>query len=147
MEGGLLQSLGASFEHSVQRLQRSEHSGDVAFAEVEPGSLFQTFVPQFVPENGHSNELLADHHGLLDQHGTVFAHVFQDFVGGVVPGLQRRFGGHRQRVDQSLAEMISHQSYINSTSYCDGEEYIYSNLAKFMKIFLLPTEMVLKTEN
>lgn len=42
------------------------------------------------------------HDGLLDQSVAVLAHVLQDLVSSIVAGCCCGFGGHSQRVDQSL---------------------------------------------
>ena len=60
MEGGFFQGLRSSLQHSVKRFQDVEHAGDVPLAEVEPGGFFQSFVPELVPQNGHSDQLLAN---------------------------------------------------------------------------------------
>jgi len=52
------------FNHIVQRVQHSNHSLGVSLGKVQPRSLFQTFMPQFVPENRHTNELVTDDQSL-----------------------------------------------------------------------------------
>ena len=44
----------------MQRLQNCKHSFDVPFTEVQSGRLLEALVPQFMPQNCHTNQLLAD---------------------------------------------------------------------------------------
>jgi hypothetical protein len=48
------------FDHIMQRLQYGNHSLGISFGKVQPRSLFQAFMPQLVPENCHTDELVTD---------------------------------------------------------------------------------------
>jgi len=91
----------------VEGFQSVEHACNVPLSEVEPGSFFQPFVPQFMPQNGHADQFFTDlwnkgnqsidfstqlnirkyHHSLLDQNRTVLAHALQNLVGGIMTSL------------------------------------------------------------
>ena len=59
-------------------------------------------MPLLVPENGHPDELLRDHDGLLHQCTAVFPHVLQDALCSFLPALVLAFSGHSQGIDQGL---------------------------------------------
>ncbi len=67
-----------------------------------PGSILQSFMPLFVPENGHPDELLRYHNGLLHQSTAVLPHVLQDLLSSCFPALILTLSGHSQSIDQSL---------------------------------------------
>ena len=48
------------FDHLVQWLQEHNHALRILVREVQPGSLFKTFVPHLVPKNGYTDEFVTD---------------------------------------------------------------------------------------
>lgn len=67
-----------SFEHVVERLESRKHGINVVVTVEEPRSLLESLVPELVPEDGNSNELLTDEEGLLDEGGAVVSHFVHD---------------------------------------------------------------------
>lgn len=67
-----------SFEHVVERLESRKHGIDVVVPVEEPGRLLESLVPELVPEDGDSDELLTDEEGLFDEGRAVVAHLVHD---------------------------------------------------------------------
>ena len=57
-EGSLFESLWSSFYHGMEGLQCLKHSPDIPVGEVESGSFLETFVPQFMPQDSDTDQLL-----------------------------------------------------------------------------------------
>lgn len=56
---GLFEGLWSPFHHGVKRLEHSKHALDVPLTEVQTWRLFQALVPHLVPQDRHSDKLLA----------------------------------------------------------------------------------------
>ena len=53
-----------TFDHIVQRFESGDHTLRILLVEVQLRSFFQPVVPKFVPENGDSDQFIADNQGL-----------------------------------------------------------------------------------
>ena len=57
-EGSLFESLWSSFYHGMEGLQCLKHPPHIPVGEVESGSFLETFVPQFMPQDSDTDQLL-----------------------------------------------------------------------------------------
>ncbi len=72
-EGALLARRRTAVHHHVQHVERLEHAAHVLLAKVELGRLLETLVPHLVPENGHTDQLLAHQLRLIHERAVVLA--------------------------------------------------------------------------
>lgn len=91
----------------MQRFESRKHRLDVVVAVEETRRFLETFVPQLVPEDGDTNELLTDENRLLDEGGAVVAHLVHDLESGTTTSLARVLGRDREGVDKSLRVRFS----------------------------------------
>ena len=71
VEGDFFECLWAAFQHGVEGVEDAEHAVGVVVTEVEPGCFLEAFVPELVPQNGHSNQLLADLQRVISRYVTL----------------------------------------------------------------------------
>ena len=89
-------------EHVVQRFERGKHGLDVVVPVEQPRRFFESFVPQFVPEDRDPDELLTDEDSLLDERGTVVPHLVHDRQRGTASVLARVLGCDREGINERL---------------------------------------------
>lgn len=91
----------------MKRLQESNHTHGVVVREVQTRSLFEALVPQFVPENRHTDQLVADEEGLLDDNEAMLPHAVHDVQRCFLPHRARRLRSDRKRIDERLGMVLS----------------------------------------
>ena len=62
----------------MERLESRKHGVDVVVPVEEPGRFLESLVPELVPEDGDSDELLTDEEGLFDEGRAVVSHLVHD---------------------------------------------------------------------
>ena len=75
--------------------------------EIEPRGLFETFVPELVPQDRDTNQLVADKQSLLDDDGAVLLHAVHDVERGLLPNGTRRLRRDGEGIDESLRMVLA----------------------------------------
>jgi hypothetical protein len=89
-------------EHVVERFEGRKHRFNVVITVEETGSLLESLMPQLVPENSDSNELLTDENGLFDERSAVVSHLVHDLKSSASTSFAGVLGGDGERVDERL---------------------------------------------